>query len=268
MVSCYCNKKSFSLRARGRSSPQSLLHDPFHPCYAMDVNACLYVCVFLGYGVIIAKVLLYPVKLWVEPPHTDDWHMVTTALTHFWLPLYWSLALWPDLFRRIVFWKAIFDMSSHTEHEKPACTVPLLRIYVCLCVCFSAIMDHLVNNAAEGWHCTTFSHENSFSLCRSLSLSPSSGHPYKTISFLPIDPVCQCTHNQYKVWEERNRFECKSTHCIRESCPAQWELLLTFSLFIFCATGLMEFSSLDMETDKETDSFQSSWSCCHSSHQL
>ena len=37
--------------------------------------------------------------------------------------------------------------------------------------CIPVIMDHLVNNSAEGRHCTSVSHENSFSLCCSFSLS-------------------------------------------------------------------------------------------------
>lgn len=122
-------------------------------------------------------------------------------MTDTWWPLLW-MDIWPltlsllprDLTfcRRMALWRAIFEMSTHREHEMPASTVPL---YIYMCVCFSVIMDHLVNNAAEGWQCTTFSHENSFSFCRSLPpthstplLRPST---HKTISFVPIDPVCQ-----------------------------------------------------------------------------
>lgn len=138
---------------------------------------------------------------------TDTWwpllRMDVWLLTHFWLPLYRFLALWPDLFRCIVLWKAIFEMSTLSISGPHAQSHSLGYIYcVCVRVRFSLIMDHVVNNAAEGSHCATFSHGNSFSLCRSFSLSlplPSSGHPYKTISFVPIDPVCQHLHSQYKV---------------------------------------------------------------------
>lgn len=207
--SCKMNNPSFkgwyrTVYAAGRKSlwSQVLLSRPSMnistPCYAL-VCAC------------------------VQSLQSDDWHVVPTAqdgcLTSYSLliPVYWFFFVFFSMTRFL--WKALFEIKAR------------------LFVCFSVIMASLFDNAAEGSHCTTFSHENSFPLLLpSLSLSPlpPSGHPYKTVSFVPIDPLCQYFNGQYKVWEERNWFECKSTHCSRKSCSVQCELVFTNDFFFFC----------------------------------
>lgn len=139
---------------------------PFTPSSSMAISAplmqqtlnaclCMHACLSLGHGVIIAWVAAVvssamngaPSDWWLtHGDHCSGWSVWTLT------PGFYSfLVLWPDPFR-------------HLEPQR--CT-----LYICTLL----IMDHLVNNAAERWHCTTFPHESSFSLCRSLPpLRPSS----------------------------------------------------------------------------------------------
>lgn len=111
---------------------------PFPPSYAMDC-LCVYVCLCLGYGVIIAWVLLQPVKRWVEPPQTDTWwpllRIDVWLMTHFWLPLYWFSSLpWPFQTNSIP--EAIFEMSTHGAQEAWMYNrIAWNILYMSLCVC-------------------------------------------------------------------------------------------------------------------------------------
>lgn len=94
-------------------------------------------------------------------------------------------------------------------------------------VCFSsAIMDPVVNNAAEGSHCTTFSHENSFSLCRSISLAASSllGPRQAFTKPFHLSPSTQsvsvCTAN-IKPGIRGKVEKCRSARCIGKSCSVE-----------------------------------------------
>ncbi len=137
-------------------------------------------------------------------------------------------------------------LEGYIWNELTRNTRPLLWIdCICVFVCFSVIMDHLVNNAAEGWHCTTFSHENSFSFCVSLCLSlslPSFSSPQAIlIKQFHLSPSTQsvsiCTANI-----KSGRRETDSN--VLEG-PALYSVNYFLPSGFFFTTGLIEFSSSD-----------------------